>query len=222
MATLTITNPTLIDNPPGKTAVNTNNTDIVTFLNAQVIQADGSLAFTTLPQIAAGLVPVSDGQAATKYYVDAEKRNVLTARSYHRQQMQTTYATGNSSRQQWAESGAVVIPSWAVNAMATVTIEIVGNGGDQPFGDSAWQMWLSLDPSETYITAFAGDTNDNCWGDTNQTAHSVVLRQYLSVPSALKGTTSTCHLDNQRLTGGGVLYTGDPSDIIYDFLFWSD
>ena len=222
MATAAVTWTSLPDTPPDKTKSNTNFTDLVSFNNTNVIQADGSLAFTALPSVTGAPDPVSDGAAVCKKFVDSTKR-AFSERSYHRQTSNADYASGSASRAQWGEAGTVTIPSWAVNAMATVSFPIIGCGNDAPFGYSAWHFWLSLDPAETYITAFAGDTNDHAWGDADQQSHDIQLRQYISIAAPLRGTTSTCHICNQRLSGGGIMVSGDPKYYtIYDFTFWSD
>jgi microcystin-dependent protein len=52
------------------TQVNANFTSVVNFLNTDVIQKDGSIAFTSVPSIATATDPTTDNQLARKAYVD--------------------------------------------------------------------------------------------------------------------------------------------------------
>ncbi len=223
MATASVTNPSLPDTPPDKTKVNTNFTDLVNFCNTNVIQADGSLAFTAIPTVTGAPDPVSDGSAVCKKYVDASKRQMVESRVVTVVDFDSPALGGDGlgTISAWGDSGLVAVPSWALSAVVSVTFQVVGLGGDVGGGTgSSWQMWLDIHNDLSTPFVFLGHFNDGTWGNNDISRHAIRQTLRWTPDSAVKGTTTSVQLNVQGLSVNGQLFSGSEGYAIFDFKFW--
>jgi hypothetical protein len=220
MPTFAVTNPTLIDNPPGKTAVNTNFTDTSTFANTHIVQIDGTPAFTALPTTTGAPSPSVDGQGVCKKFVDDTRRSEATDRVFDFVAFEDLVAEGDTGDfEQWGDRGAAAIPAWATNALVTVNFQVCGYGGDYPTTTSEWEIWIEGVAADIY--RFPGTFHDSYWGALNS-REDVTLKTIIPVYSAFKGTTQELQLWVHRASGNGLMFSGSEGYISFDLVFWSD
>lgn len=218
MATASVTNPSLPDTPPDKTKVNTNFTDLVNFINTNVIQSDGSLAFTAIPQVAGGLVAASDGSATSKYETDLTLRQM--PQYVHCHVDWDTYALAGDALgdiELYGDSCTLAIPSWAQSMTITVNTQVAGTGG-LAAGGSAYAFWFCLEDEPTII--FGGHINDETWGTSDTQRHNIILRTTYTIPSDQRGQTWNVNLAVQALAYSHKLFSGSEAYTDWSILFW--
>lgn len=148
--------------PSDVTQINTNFSDLVTFLNTYVVQKDGSVAFTGIPTLP-GSDPTSNNQATRKLYVD---NKVSTSVDAVKPQTVRVYATVA------ARNAAITSPTEGMTAYTSDTDTFWYYNGSAWAAFAAGGAWTSWTPTWSNITlGTGGSTNTGSYVQLGKTVH---------------------------------------------------
>ena len=203
MATLSVTNQFAADTPAVADEVNENFSDVVDFVNNDVVHADGTVAFEAHPTGPA-TNPSSDNQYARKKYVDTRSGYIVARKEHY---SISEYADG-TGRTDLDVNFTATVPTLLSGQYLRIAMSIpkveLGQDSDWPEAGTALKVYLVSGSTilcfgQTTVNSALGfdDTGatsicqERLWSTTQLTAEGITAGDTLTIKSQGALTTSS-------------------------------